>query len=166
MWLSKTLQRDPRKRLTMRAAHDHNVSSHIIIYVNLVYFWKLTNKTFQWLKRPNENVTAGNNHRRSTSPGRAPLPGLPTPKVSSPKSSSNPQPSSPVAIIDPNVRREHRSSASESRPLQNTVRTNEQISSSNLRERQNITNPSTSDTNEKYTLVLRRVRKENRPPRR
>ena len=45
LWLSKTLQRDPRKRLTMRAAHDHDVSSHIIIYVNLVYFWKLTIKT-------------------------------------------------------------------------------------------------------------------------
>ena len=113
-------------------------------------------------------MTAGNNHRRSTSPGRAPPPGLPTPKVSSSKSSvsSNPQTSSPIAIIDPNVRRDRRSSASESRSLQNTVRTNEQISSSNLQERQNITNPSTSDTNEKYTLVLRRVRKENRPPRR
>ena len=106
--------------------------------------------------------------RRSITPGRAPPPGLPTPKVSSSKSSvsSNPQPSSPIAIIDPNVRRDRRSSASESRSLQNTVRTNEQISSSNLQERQNITNPSTSDTNEKYTLVLRRVRKENRPPRR
>ena len=105
--------------------------------------------------------------RRSISPGRAPPPGLPTPKVSSSKSSvsSNPQPPSPVAVIG-NVRRDRRSSASESRSLQNTVRTNEQISSSNLQERQNITNPSTSDTNEKYTLVLRRVRKENGPPRR
>ena len=105
--------------------------------------------------------------RRSISPGRALPPGLPTPKVSSSKLSvsSNPQPPSPVAVIG-SVRRDRRSSASESRSLQNTVRTNEQISSSNLRERQNITNPSTSDTNEKYTLVLRRVRKENRPPRR
>ena len=32
LWLSKTLQRDPRKRLTMRAAHDHNVSSYHYLY--------------------------------------------------------------------------------------------------------------------------------------
>ena len=129
---------------------------HIIIYINLVYFWKLIIKTFQWLKRPNENVTAGNNHRRSTSPGRAPPPGLPTPKVSSSKSSvsSNPQPSSPIAIIDPNVRREHRSSASESRPLQNTVRTNEQTSRSHLQERQNATRSSTSGTIKKKPAVV------------
>ena len=94
--------------------------------------------------------------RRSISPGRAPPPGLPTPKVSSSKSSvsSNPQPSSPIAIIDPNVRRDRRSSASESRSLQNTVRTNEQTSRSHLQERQNATRSSTSGTIKKKPAVV------------
>ena len=45
LWLSETLTRHPGERLTMRDARNHDVSSHIIIYVNLVYFWKLTIKT-------------------------------------------------------------------------------------------------------------------------